>query len=121
MSVETGQEGLAEDFIGNPAPFLSFETTAGATHSLTTVANQRVIVWAKGDETDDGAGGTVVLSYNGVQKDVVGIKVGSTQKNPFALMYTEIPGAGTHDITVTETGSTTLSNVVIMVCKLLVG
>src|SRR3990167_456011 len=50
----------------------SIETTIGttsATHSLTTVAGQRVIVWAKGNYTASSGSNTVYLKYNGVTKD----------------------------------------------------
>lgn len=89
------------------------ETTTGVTHSLTTIAGEKVIVWAKGDVSYNT---TTKLNYNGVQKDIAtatsnnGIEI-----TPFALMYTETPGAATQNITVTSTGSVT--NVVIIVMK----
>ena len=95
----------------------TIETTAGVTHALTTVAGQRVMVWAKG--YDIRAQGQVVvnLKYNSVTKDSVslGNSSGSTQHVPFSLMYTETPGAGTQNITVD--GGTSLNSVVIMVLK----
>lgn len=95
----------------------SFETTTGVTHSLTTTAGQVVAVWAKGD-LDPGSGSyTITLKYNSVTKDTVSLDSGGDSwynKQPFALMYTETPGAATQNITV-ETSGGTLANVVIMV------
>jgi hypothetical protein len=99
--------------------FFTIETTAGATHSLTTVAGQRVIVWAKGhDSRTAGSPSAINLKYNSVTKDTVsaGSTSGSTQHVPFSLMYSEIPGAGTQNITVD--GGTSLGSVVIMVLKI---
>lgn len=121
MSIVLGQTVEADDFVGNPAAYLSFETTTGTTHSLTTVANQKVIVWAKGNLTLGGGGGSnLELKYNGVQKDIVTAATADGATHPFSLMYTEIPGAGTQNLTVTSTSGTP-ANVVIIVCKLLVG
>lgn len=91
-------------------------SASGATLSLTTTANQKVVVWAKG-ELDIGTGGgtrTINLKYNSVVKDsVIGRDNSSTPSilMPFALMYTETPGAGTHDITV---DGATVTDVVII-------
>lgn len=97
------------------------ETTTGTTHSLTTVANEKVIVWAKGNVSYTAAGaqnGDVLLNYNGVQKDIVRPYAENiTSNKAFALMYTETPGAGTQDITVTSTLGG-LGNVVIIVLKI---
>lgn len=121
MTIATGQNIDASDFVGNPAPFLSIESTSGATHSLTTVANQKVLVFAKGDYTGSSSDINVVLAYNGVNKDVVTIDPDVSGANtPFCLMYQEIPGAGTQNVTV-SVSSGSLNNVVIMVIKLLVG
>lgn len=96
---------------------LTIETTTGVTHSLVTTAGQRVMVWAKGAAGENGAK-TVTLKYNGVTKDTVVLNgVSTSEKNPFALMYTETPGAATQNITVT-TDAGTIANVVIMVLKL---
>lgn len=105
---ETGALLVAPNSIGP-----TIETTAGATHSLVTVADQKVMVWAKG--TDDSGGGTIELKYNGVTKDTVVIG-NHAYSHGFALMYTETPGAGTQDITVTTT-SGSITNAVIMVLK----
>jgi hypothetical protein len=98
---------------------ISSETTTGATHSLTTTAGQRVIVWAKGNTVESGTTQNITLNYNGVTKDtVVHYDADSTAnlKQPFALMYTETPGAATQNITV-STDNGTLANVVIIVQK----
>jgi len=78
---------------------ISVETTTGVTHSLTTLAGQTVIVWAKGRQAGD-----TFLKYGGVQKDIFD-PVTSDDFGSFALMYTEVPGAATADITVTSAGS----------------
>jgi hypothetical protein len=96
------------------------EVTTGVTASLTTTANQRVMVWAKGDIVPGQATRTITLKYNAVTKDTVVViesSVGSTRRWPFALMYTEVPGAATQNITVNTSGGT-LANVVIMVLKM---
>jgi hypothetical protein len=98
---------------------MTIETTAGVTHSLTTTAGQKVIVWAKGGVTAPlGSPGVIVsLKYNNVTKD--SLTLGATDQaadaaDAFALMYTETPGADTQNITVvTSAGS--LSDVVIIV------
>lgn len=96
---------------------LTIETTTGVTHSLTTTAGQKVIVWAKGDYSGSASSDSVVLKYNGVTKDTVAIDGidASNESNAFALMYTETPGAGTHNVTVTSGYG--LGNVVIIVLK----
>lgn len=96
---------------------ISTETTTGTTHSLSTNGTQRVLVTVKGNTTDDGTGGTVLLNYNAIQKDVVSSKVSNTQQTPFCLQYTETPASATQNITVTKTGGLTLTNVVITVLK----
>src|SRR4051794_4174709 len=87
MAIGDGEDILASDILG----LVSFETTAGTTHSLTTVANEKVLVIAKGSTT----GGTVTLSYNGVQKDSV---TTTANRSAWCLMYTETPGAATANI-----------------------
>jgi hypothetical protein len=106
--------------IGNPGTFLSVEQTTGATHSLTTVANQRVIVIGKCDGAALGGGvAGMTLSYNGVEKDRAGFQADS-DNGPDALIafYSEVPGAGTQNITIGTFGSVTLSNQKILVIKL---
>jgi hypothetical protein len=90
------------------------------TYSLTTTANQRVMVWAKGDLVPGAATRTITLQYNAATKDtvvVVETSAGSTRRWPFSLMYTEVPGAATQNITVNTSGGT-LANVKIMVLKM---
>jgi hypothetical protein len=100
-----------------PAAVISAETTSGVTHSLTTLAGQRVLVWAKGSRTADNADYTTTLSYNGVSKDSITTNgATSSDKIAFTLMYTETPGAATADITVTTSGGS-LSDVKIIVLK----
>lgn len=99
---------------------MTVEITDGTTHSLTTTANERVIVFAIGNTTQASAqGSTVELKYNGVTKNSV--KVGNTSVSnslslAFTTMYSETPGAGTADITVTANNS--IENVRIMVIKI---
>lgn len=97
---------------------IASETTAGATHSLTTTATQRVVVWAKGTTRIGGSGNTTIeLKYNGTTKDTVVLDSASAAEDfAFALMYTETPGAATANITVTDSNGTS-SDVVILVMK----
>lgn len=88
---------------------ITIETTTGTTHSLTTVAGEKVIVWAKGRTV--AATGTVTLLYNGVSKDSVDWDIaasagGPNGYGPFSLMYTETPGAATANITLTGSAGT---------------
>ncbi len=107
-----------EGMIGNPGDFLSIETSVGTTHSLTTVAGQKVLVFAKGNvATGGGSNRAVTLAYNGVTKDTVNVLANSSAKESFCLMYTEIPGAGTQNVTVSIV-TDTVENVVIFVVKL---
>lgn len=97
---------------------VSVETTTGATHSLTTTAGQKVVVWAKGVAYGGASGSTdtILLKYNGVTKDTGTFEATTNRDQFFALQYTEIPGAGTADITVTGTDGVT--DVVIIVMKI---
>lgn len=100
------------------ASVLTIETTTGVTHSLTTTASQKVIIWAKGIITDD-ANPQLTLKYNGVTKDALSFNgTNSTSAYyPFSMMYTETPGAGTQNIVVGTSGGT-LYQVVIIVMKI---
>jgi hypothetical protein len=92
------------------------ETTAGATHSLTTTAGQKVIVWAKSDLSTVGGTTTVTLKYDGVTKDTISFDASGDTRS-LTMMYTEIPGAATANIVLaTDVGS--LSNTVIIVMKI---
>ncbi len=122
--VEVVYDGTNMQMVSKSAVETSFptlEVTVGTTHALTTTANQRVVVWAKGDVTNagDSVAFATTLKYNGVTKDTVNYQNSARPDvvNGFALMYTEVPGAATQNITVTSTAST-LSNVVIMVMKI---
>lgn len=89
-----------------------------ATLAITTVANEKVIVWAKGNVTlGNGESGTITLNYDGNVKDTVvgsqGDAEGYTDTYPFSLIYTETPGAATANITVSSAGGT-LANIVII-------
>lgn len=92
------------------------EVTSGTTHALTTVAGQRVVVLAS--FTPDGAAGiaNVNLKYNGVTKHTM--SVGTNNDNTgMTLMYTEVPGAATQNITV-DASAGTIGSCVIMVFKI---
>ena len=94
------------------------ETTAGVTHSLVTTASQKVIVWAKGYVLNDSGTVTVSLKYNGVTKDSVLVRPSSSgHEIPFALMYTETPGAATQNITVDDNTAASVNSVVIIALK----
>lgn len=77
------------------------EDTTG-TYSLTTIAGQRVIVFARAVSPTSGAADvTYTLTYNGVTKDSVTIRTrDGSGKDVFSLMYTEIPGAGTANVVI---------------------
>lgn len=103
--------------VPNNTDLISFEQTVGTTHSLTTVAGQRVLVIATGQENHGTGNQTTNLQYNAVTKATVDMGAGtSTTYNNFCLQYTEVPGAATQNITVTSGG--TLANVTITVIKL---
>lgn len=120
LEVGSGLNLTGNTLSSTAAAVVTIETTAGATHSLTTTAGQKVVVWAKGNSTaSDANTRTLELKYNGVTKDTVTITPNqfSSQDGwvlPFALMYTETPGAATQDITVT-TSNGSVGNVVIIV------
>lgn len=121
----TATGGTGARLFANPLNLLAFlnakitiETTTGTTHSLTTTAGQRVIVFAKGNTSGSQIGSDILLQYNSVTKDTTAFAVtsgSSSTRYPFALMYTETPGAATADITVS---GATVSNVVILVIKI---
>jgi hypothetical protein len=116
--------GTGARLFTNPSTLLdalrnAVEITSGVTHSLTTTAGQRVVVWAKGTRSGN-VDSTITLKYNTVTKDTVSFTSGGGSYYPtvpFALQYTEIPGAGTQNITV-ETSGGSISNVVIIVIKI---
>lgn len=102
------------------AAALTIETTAGVTHSLVTIAGQKVIVWVSGQSNfTGGTPPTVALKYNTVTKHskIFNSSSSDNLQESFSLMYTETPGAATQNITV-ETTAGTLSNVVIIVMKI---
>lgn len=118
MSIQNGDTIDASDFVANPSEFFSIESSAGASHSLTTNGKQRVLVFASGRVSGDNNDMTVTLRYNGVGKHAVTLRSGvSSYGIAFSLMYTEIPAAGTQNITVT-TNLGSVSDVVITVLKL---
>lgn len=118
--IQAGDPIEPSNFIGNPAPFFSIEHTVGTTHSLTTVANQKVVVTAKGRVVGSSVDMSVTLLYDGVAKDSVVVRTGNNNYGAsWCLTYVETPGAATEDITVTSSNS--LSEVKITVQKLLIG
>ena len=94
---------------------MTFQSTAGTTLSVTTVAGQQIMVFARGRNSGSAGNGTASLKYNGVTKDSVAITSQATP-TPYTLFYTEVPGAGTHDITL-ETDVGSINNPMIMVIK----
>jgi len=91
---------------------------SGATLALTTGANDKVVVWATGQcNTASASTHSVNLKYDGVTKDTVQVDIGSSSWGseifPFALHYTETPGAGTENVTV-DVSEGSVSNVVII-------
>jgi hypothetical protein len=109
MSLIPGQSATVSEVFG------SILTNTSGTLSLTTTANQRVVVWAKGRIDTNANGRTIELKYNGVTKDTVVVDGGGggSSNLAWALMYSETPGAGTHNITVVGTGGG-LSNIMII-------
>ena len=101
----------------NSSP-ITIETTTGTTHSLTTTAGQKVIVWAKGTYTGNVDPQTVTLLYNAVIKDTVAVEPNNSSDNDaWALMYTETPGAATQNITVASSAGS-VADVVIIIMKI---
>lgn len=104
--------------LADPGSLISIEAEAAASHSLTTVANQRVLVFARASASNVSAGEDATLTYNGVTKDTVHVDTGgSADWGPFFLMYTEVPGAGTHPVAINGSSG----NELIVVIKLMVG
>jgi hypothetical protein len=87
-------------------------TATGTTLSLTTQANDKVVVWAKGNTGAPSSTATIELKYDGVQKDIFSAP-NNDQRGCFALQYSETPGAKTADVTVTSDQSG-MSQVVII-------
>lgn len=105
-------------YVDTEVPSITIETGTSATYSLTTVANQRVIVWAKGRLTGAVGEEAVELKYNGVTKDTNASLGTSITLGGFALMYTETPGAATANITLEATGGASLTEIQIIVMKI---
>lgn len=80
--------------------FTVIETTS-LPYSLTTTAGQRVIVFARATFGSTGGSGVAFnLTYNGVTKDTVTVNIGGpSDSQEYSLMYTEIPGAATANVT----------------------
>lgn len=64
--------------------------------SVTTKANQTIVVIAKG-RTSQGASGTYDLTYDGVVKDSYSFS-SATDRGEFTLMFVLTPGATTKDV-----------------------
>lgn len=99
------------------------EVGTGETYALTTLAGERVIVFVSGTLYPNYASTrTVTLAYNGVTKNTAYVTnpVSGQGYYGFNLMYSEIPGAATNNITVTcnNTGGTGLTGVTILVIKI---
>lgn len=100
---------------------IAFESTDGVSHSLTTVAGQRVLVRVTGNVNVTNAVATVTVLDNGVSKQTVnagGTGAGGSQRAGFAMEYTELRGAVTANITVT-TSIGSIENCIITVTKLM--
>jgi len=95
-------------------------SVAGSILALTTVATDTVVVHAKGYARGSAGASSIAVLYNGVIKDSVEIKQAATADNvPFALMYAEVPGAGTHDVqTSVVAGTSSTLGVVILINKI---
>lgn len=115
------QTKLAGSSNGN-TDIIAFERTAAATHSLTTVAGQRVLVIATGNLgiSSSTTLDTVRLKYNGV--DQATVEVGESggavnNRDSFCLTYIAQPGAATANITITA-DTYTPTNCAITVIKI---
>ena len=93
------------------AGLISYESGTSVPYALTTIALQRVLVIVRGS-INFNAGTTqttLQLQYNGVTKDTCNIGTMSTGGNavlPFVMMYTEVPGAATQNITIVSSAYT---------------
>jgi len=106
---------------GDNTDLINFEITQGVTHSLTTVAGQRVLVIATGRvDNVDNATATINLQYGGVTQEsmtVASAGAGADQRHAFALQCVLAPGAATANIGVTA--DKTLADVAISVIKVM--
>ena len=100
--------------LGGDTDLFSVEQGTSATQSLTTVAGQRVFVICRFIKSLHGA--TVSLKYNGVTKDSI-TWINQSYAEEGMLMYSEVPGAGTANITL-ETTAGTFSEIKMIVLKL---
>lgn len=96
---------------------VAVQESTDALLSLVTVADQRVVVHVVGECVSSGAAGVVTLAYNGVTKQEHDVKYSNTQGGAFSLMYTEIPGAATANITVAGGGGCTINSYKIVAYK----
>lgn len=90
------QSKIAGSTNGN-TDLIAVEVATSSPMSVTTVAGQRLVVMACGYA--NGAPGAITLAYNGVAKCVTQSNDYGNGDQPFALMYSEVPGAGTQNIT----------------------
>lgn len=93
---------------------ITVSSVAGTILSITTQANDKVIVWVKGLMTGTTNVSSVALVYNGVIKDTIVINQSADlNTNPvaFSLMYAETPGVASASIVasvVSNIGGTTI-------------
>ena len=117
MPIATGQTVEAAHITG-----LVNTQTSGTSVVVTTVAGERLIVWAKGEFTGAGSDTTINLRYDGSAKDTVTLKPNdSGDKHSFALMYSEVPGAQTSKTIDVTNSAGTVSNLKIVVMKVSTG
>lgn len=125
-----GAVGRVLTMVGNlpswqpvPASGVTVEAATGTSYSLTTTGSERVVVWVKGTivrTTAQTAQATISVTYDSVTKDSVTQlpeNDSNARRENFALMYTEVPTAGTRTIAV-STSVGTLENVSIIVQKI---
>lgn len=92
---------------------IQMASVAASIYSLTTAATDQVNVWARGTVRANATAASVALIYNGVIKDQLEVKIGATaETTPYSLFYSEIPGAGTHNVvtSVIANGSLVIEN-----------
>lgn len=103
------------DSLNDNTGLVSVQVSTTGSISVTTVANQRLVVFAAGEPAGAAGMQTVSLRYNGVTKDSRGESTGATH-NSFKLQYTEVPGAGTQTIDLAISGGS-IANSTIIVMK----
>lgn len=102
----------------NNSDIIAVVSGSDAALSVTTVADQRMIVFINGYYTSNGVNGTISGQRGGVSKQTISAGGDSTEPYPFSLMWLETPGAVTEDISVSPSAQNTITSYNIVVVKL---